>query len=205
MVGSDHCFRPCRPSIRPHVSKQNEFQVKTMFATGKTVCLASGSLMTPVLSVLFRLILKCGDGRTDICESSYRYICMWVGLVDQKYMKCFLDRYNLNETGVTMSINRAENESFPTFTICPEYRQQFDEIVLQNFGLEILAYRKSGALPVIPIETSNITARKLYLEATPDLDDIIERVEVQTLSPLDEKSNEIKFISAETQGMFSIC
>ena len=39
-VGSDHCFCTRRPSVRPHFSKQNKFQVKTMFATGETVGLA---------------------------------------------------------------------------------------------------------------------------------------------------------------------
>ena len=41
MAGSDHCFCTCRPFVRryvcPHFSKQNKFQVKTMFATGETV------------------------------------------------------------------------------------------------------------------------------------------------------------------------
>ena len=44
MAGSDHCFCTCRlfihPSIRHHFSKQNKFQVKTMFGTGKSVGLA---------------------------------------------------------------------------------------------------------------------------------------------------------------------
>ena len=46
-AGSDHCFHTCCPSIcpyvRPHFSKllkQNNFQEKTMFTTGKTVGLA---------------------------------------------------------------------------------------------------------------------------------------------------------------------
>ena len=39
-AGSDHCFCTCRPSVRPHLSKQNKIQVKTMFANGETVGLA---------------------------------------------------------------------------------------------------------------------------------------------------------------------
>ena len=39
-AGSDHCFCTCRPSVRPHFSKQNKFQAKTMFASGETVDLA---------------------------------------------------------------------------------------------------------------------------------------------------------------------
>ena len=47
-AGSDHCFCTCRPFVspsvrpyvRPHFSKQNKFQAKTMFATGETVGLA---------------------------------------------------------------------------------------------------------------------------------------------------------------------
>ena len=38
-AGSDHCFQMC-PSVRPHFSKQNNSQAKTMFATGETVSLA---------------------------------------------------------------------------------------------------------------------------------------------------------------------
>ena len=45
---SGHCFCTCRPfvrpsvrpSVRPHFSKQNKFQVKTMFTTGETGGLA---------------------------------------------------------------------------------------------------------------------------------------------------------------------
>ena len=40
MAGSDHCFCTCCPSVRPHFSKQNKFQAKTMFATSETVGLA---------------------------------------------------------------------------------------------------------------------------------------------------------------------
>ena len=39
-AGSDRCFCTCRPSVRPHFSKQNKFQAKTMIATGETVGLA---------------------------------------------------------------------------------------------------------------------------------------------------------------------
>ena len=39
-MNNDHCFCTCRPSVRPHFSKQNKFQAKTMFATGETVGLA---------------------------------------------------------------------------------------------------------------------------------------------------------------------
>ena len=43
-AGSDHCFCTCRPfvrpPVRPHFSKQNKFQAKTMFTTGKAVGLA---------------------------------------------------------------------------------------------------------------------------------------------------------------------
>ena len=47
-AGRDHCFCTCRPhirpsyrtSVRPHFSKQNKLQAKTMFATGQTVGLA---------------------------------------------------------------------------------------------------------------------------------------------------------------------
>ena len=36
-----HCFLTCRPSsVRPHFSKQNIFQTKTMVATSETVGLA---------------------------------------------------------------------------------------------------------------------------------------------------------------------
>ena len=39
-AGSDHCFHTCRPFVLPHFSKQNKFQMRTMFATGETVGLA---------------------------------------------------------------------------------------------------------------------------------------------------------------------
>ena len=35
-----HCFCTCRPFVRPHFSKQNKFQAKTMFSTSETVGLA---------------------------------------------------------------------------------------------------------------------------------------------------------------------
>ena len=41
-VGSDHCIIVIivRTSVRPHFSKQNRFQAKTMFTTGEIVGLA---------------------------------------------------------------------------------------------------------------------------------------------------------------------
>ena len=38
-AGSDHCFRTCCPSVPTfqNLAKQNKFQAKTMFTTGKTV------------------------------------------------------------------------------------------------------------------------------------------------------------------------
>ena len=36
-AGSDHCFCTCHLSVRPHFSKENKFQTKTMFTTGETV------------------------------------------------------------------------------------------------------------------------------------------------------------------------
>ena len=46
-AGSDHCFRTCRPCVRPHFS-QNETNL-----LARLWVWPSGSLMTPVLYVLF--------------------------------------------------------------------------------------------------------------------------------------------------------
>ena len=52
-AGSDHYFRTCCLSVRPHFSKQNQFQAKTMFTTGETVGLAEWIMDDTCLVSLF--------------------------------------------------------------------------------------------------------------------------------------------------------
>ena len=69
--------------VRPHFSKQNKLERLWVWP--------SGSLMTPVLFVLFQLILKSRDGRANV-QTYGRTTCVksvittgrvWVGRVDQ--------------------------------------------------------------------------------------------------------------------------
>ena len=48
-AGSDHCFCTCRPSVRPHFSKQNNFKLKQCLLLVRLWVWPSGSLMTSVL------------------------------------------------------------------------------------------------------------------------------------------------------------
>ena len=58
-AGSDHCFRTCYPYVRfQNLPKQNIFQEKTMFTILARLWIwPSGSLMTPVLSILANVFL----------------------------------------------------------------------------------------------------------------------------------------------------
>ena len=98
-AGKDHCFRTycpyVRTYVRPHFSnleKQNNRKQCSLLAW--LWVWPSGSLMTPVLFVLFCAILKSGDERTDdVCENNdHCRPWLWVGLVDQytiTFLVCF--------------------------------------------------------------------------------------------------------------------
>ena len=69
-AGSDHCFWTCRPFVctsgrkheRTHFSKQNKFQVKTLFTTGEAVGLAEWIIDDTCLVTFFILWLTfCGS------------------------------------------------------------------------------------------------------------------------------------------------
>ena len=56
----------CRPFVRPHFSKQNKFQAKTMFAIGNTVGLAEWIIDNTCLVFLFLVLLLTHQAAVDI-------------------------------------------------------------------------------------------------------------------------------------------
>ena len=91
------------------------------------------------------------------------------------------------ETSVTESVKHTtdtenmDNVPFIDFTVCPAYESAYKEDVLQAHGLNINEYRSKGAFYPRNNYTA-IDARTLFLTATHNVDEIIYRVEMKTLS-----------------------
>ena len=83
--------------------------------------------------------------------------------------------------------------TFVSFTICPSYHSAYKRDVLKRYNLNVSDYRGENAVWYPTDETDSRDARQFYHNITYEIDEVIEKIKISTMSLITPKVTITKF------------
>ena len=83
--------------------------------------------------------------------------------------------------------------TFVSFTVCPSYHSAYKRDVLKTYNLSVSDYRDKNAIWYPNEEASSATARQFYHNITYEIDEVIEKIKISTMSLITPKVEIKKF------------
>ena len=109
--------------------------------------------------------------------------------------KFLMFRFSKNETTTIVRVKPTSDPetTFVSFTVCPSYHSAYKRDVLETYNLSVSDYRDKNAIWYPNEEASSETARQFYHNITYEIDEVIEKIKISTMSLITPKVEIKKF------------
>ena len=104
-------------------------------------------------------------------------------------------RFSKNETSTIVRVKATSDPetTFVSFTICPSYHSAYKRDVLARYNLSVSDYRDGNAVWYPTEKNDSYNARDFYHNITFEIDEVIEKIKISTMSLITPKVTITKF------------